>query len=418
MRTTCGQTLFTTAMLAGLACISGGARDCMGGDSGSISVGEHDGGTEADASAPTDLGAPLDAGVSIDAALPPDLAMPDAATTAVTAFTVESIGNTDNDFRMKLLFTSDDRGVIAHYGEAGYPYLSYQNPTAWTHYTIPDIATADHAGCDDLPDMAIDAMDRVHYVYLRPDITGSCSGNGEVRYVLIDHGATTTAPVSLGRSLEYYDPFVAVGNDGVVHVSYTSPLGELVYKQIVGGVATDAISIAGGLYGRPFAMQMDTTSRLHLLYVDDAQHLFVVVANATGFDAPLAAPGSALYEGAVAAMDATGILHVLATTTTSAQEYYTFSPSGEWTSQRPPAFSAAAVAINPVTNQPAIVAAGHGGPIYYSAYSGSVWSSTITTNIPAYAEGVTPSVAFTSTGVPHLTFQGWGAGDLYYASPR
>lgn len=424
MRTNSVQTLFTTAVLAGLACITGGARDCMGGDRGSISVGEHDGGEDLDASEPFDLGAPTDAGVPLDAEAPVDSGSrdsgtaPDAATTAVTGFTVVSIGNTDNDFRMKLLFTSDDRGVIAHYGEAGYPFLSYQNPSEWTHYTIPDIATADHSGCDNLPDMAIDSADRVHYVYLRPDVTGSCSGNGEVRYVLIDHGATTSAPVSLGTTLEYYSPFVSVGDDNVVHVAFVNPVGELVYKQIVGGVASDAISIGGVTYGRPLAMQMDAASRLHLLYVDDTQHLFVVVANATGFDAPIAAPGASLYQGAVAAIDSAGALHVFATTSTSAREYFTISPAGEWVSQRPPAFSASGVAINPVTNQPGIVAADHGGPVYYSAYSGSAWTSTITTSIPGAAEGVSPSVAFTSTGAPYLTFQGWGAGDLYYASPR
>lgn len=409
--------------------ILGGARDCMGGRSGSISLGEDDAGPgETDmgtppidmgatpidmGTTPIDMGTPSDGGALSDAAAPSDA----GSTAPITGFSVASVGSTDNDFRIELRFDSDDTAYIVHYGEAGYPLITYESSALpWTELGLPDHATPGLGGCDVMPDGAFDSSGRLHYVYLRPNVSGSCGGHAALRYYSLIDNVVTSAPVDIDEVSPGIRAVVAADGSGTAHVNYTDPSGTLRYKRVTDAGASAAIAIPGVLYGKPIANFVDSADHFRMVYLTDARQLCQVAANATGFDAPTCVDASVVVRGSAAAMDASNTLHVTVYAS-DAWSYYTVSPSGTWTDRGALPGFGFDIAINPITNRPAIVGNGRGGPIYFSEFDGSSWLPTITTAIPGYAEGVTPSIAFTSSGVPHIAFQGWGANDLYYASP-
>lgn len=399
-------------LILGSALLVGGAEDC-GGSSPPLSVGDGDAGTPFDASS-TDAGV-VDSGLPDAAAV--DMAPVDMA--PVTGFDVVSIGNTDNDYKMVLKFDADDNAYIAHYGEVGLPYLTYQHEGSWVSYELPDITTSDFIGCDVLPDFAFDASGVLHYAYRRPDITGTCSAQGEVRYVRIVDGAVVGSPVVLGRATPgTLDPFIDVDASGVAHIAYTSSEGNLTYQTVTAGIASEPIAIPGVTAARPWKVLVDSMSHVHIVYTDEAGHLGVASSNGTGFDAPLLT-ASAEFSFASAAIDDGDRVHIAADGD-SGYEYFTLPLGGALTDIGgiPNHGYSGFIAINPVTDEPGFVVARGRSNIDFSAVEGGVWTEPVTIEIPGSAEGVSPSVAFTSSGVPHVTFQGFGADDLYYASPR
>lgn len=415
----------------------GAARGC-GGDEEPAILGELDAGVDLsiaeDLGASVDLGDASDMGAAIDSGTPRTLVG-------------SGVSNTDTDYSIVIRVGADGDPRIIHNGEAGLVYYTRATAGVWPGANV----TVDQEpnfgfGCDMYASAVVDSSNNTHiaYRYIPTGADGVCSdiNDSEIRYVKVT-GDTVGTPITIetvpGTTAASYDdiaPGIAVDASGTAHIVYrmgTAGFAELHYASVTAGVATAASAIPDSTCNNTTSQRATTQGALvpgvgpdGTLYVLGAGYsgtpIQVLRKTGAGWQPHFEVPSSDPI--ATAAVGPDGTLHVV-TRSSAGDNYYTVTDEGVSTlvsTLNEPDCPVRSIAVNSHGEPGVALSCGSSSSarVGYTTFSGGAWSPILTAGLSDgdYADPrTTPSIAFDSSDVPHIAYQGFiVAHDLYYAT--